>query len=159
MVRTGGSYSAGLRAIAIDLPGYGESLNSELPRNAVLAEMVAALEVDPVLLVSPSMIGTFSLPFVIEHPGALLGYVPVAPAGVGRYPARLGEISVPTRILWGSLGTTFPLAEGEKLAVSIPGAELSVFDGASHPCYWDQPERFHDELIEFAQLLTETVGE
>ncbi|MFT7677832.1 MAG: abhydrolase domain-containing protein 14 [Planctomycetota bacterium] len=150
---------AGLRAIAIDLPGYGESLKSELPRETVLAQVVDALEVGPVLLVSPSMSGSFSLPFVIDHQDLVLGYMPVAPASIGRYRARLGEISAPTRILWGSEDQVFPLTEGEELARSIPAAELSIYEGAAHPCYLDQPERFHAELIAFARLLAEAVGE
>lgn len=150
---------AGLRVIAIDLPGFGESPKSALPRSVVLTQVIAALDLEPVLLVSPSMSGTFSLPFVLDHAGELSGYMPVAPAGIDQYRTRLGEISVPTRILWGSDDQTFPLSEGEELARSIPAAELSIYEGAAHPCYLDQPERFHAELIDFARLLAEAVGE
>jgi pimeloyl-ACP methyl ester carboxylesterase len=37
----------------------------------------------------------------------------------------------------------------ELLAEAIPGARLSVFEGAGHLFMWQQPERFVAELEEF----------
>ena len=144
---------AGLRAVAVDLPGFGESPALPLEPSEVLAQVVPALGGGRVLLVSPSMSGIFSLPFVLDHPGSVLGYMPVAPAGLGTYQERLAEVSVPTRILWGGADTVLPLEQGEELARAIAGSQLSVFEGASHPCYLDLPERFHAELIAFARDL------
>ena len=141
---------AGLRAVAIDLPGFGASAPGELERADVLPRVVQALGVEQVVLVSPSMSGTFSLPFVLDHPESVLGYVPIAPAGLGPYRERLGEIHISTLILWGSDDTVIPLATGRELSLAISGSELSVFDGAAHPCYLDDPARFHRELIAFA---------
>jgi len=144
---------AGLRAVAIDLPGFGASAPGDLERSEVLPLAVRALGAEHVVLVSPSMSGTFSLPFVLDHPASVLGYVPVAPAGLDRHRERLGEIDVPTLIFWGGDDAVFPLADGEKLATTIVGSRLSVFEGASHPCYLDEPDRFHAELIAFARQL------
>ncbi len=144
---------ARLRAVAIDLPGFGGSAPGDLERADVLPRVVQALGVEKVVIVSPSMSGTFSLPFVLDQPASVLGFVPVAPAGLDRHRERLGEISVPTLIFWGSDDAVFPLAEGQALSKSIVGSRLSVFEGAAHPCYLDQPDRFHAELIAFAREL------
>ena len=144
---------AGLRAVAVDLPGFGESPALPLEPSEVLTRVLAVLGGGRVLLVSPSMSGTFSLPFVLDHSDSVLGYMPVAPAGLEAYQDRLAEVRVPTRILWGSADRVLPLARGEELARAIPGSQLSVFEGASHPCYLDLPERFHSELIAFARDL------
>jgi len=144
---------AGLRCVAIDLPGYGKSPATEFEREDVLARLVGQLGTRSVIVVSPSMSGGYSLPFVLDHAHLVLGYVPISPAQLKRYSDRLGEIQVPTRILWGSADTVFPLEDGRAMQAAISGAQLSVFEGASHPCYLDQPERFHLELTEFAAQL------
>ena len=142
---------AGLRAVALDLPGFGASAPGTLEPAELLPRVVQALEAERVVVVSPSMSGTFSLPFVLDHPESVLGYVPVAPAGLDQYRDRLEEIRVPTLIMWGSADRVFPVARGEELAKAVVGSRLSVFEGASHPCYLDQPDRFHSELIAFVQ--------
>jgi len=143
---------AGLRAVALDLPGFGASPACELSRAEVLPRVIEVLG-GAVVVVSPSMSGTFSLPLAIDHPQALLGYVPIAPAGIDRYRDRLGEIRAPTLIFWGSADSVFPLEQGTQLAAAIRSARLSVFEGAAHPCYLEQPARFHSELIAFVRGL------
>lgn len=144
---------SGLRVMALDLPGYGASEASTLPREELLTRVVSSLGTRRVLLVSPSMSGSYSLPFVLEHSEQVLGYVPISPVGLESYGARLGEIECETLVMWGSGDQVFPLEKGELLARSVEGARLSVFEGASHPCYLDDPERFHAELIAFAREL------
>lgn len=142
-----------LHVVAVDLPGFGASPATDLQRADILPLLVEAIGCERVLLVSPSMSGSFSLPFVIDHPEFVAGYVPIAPANLDQYRQRLHEIQVPTWIMWGSADTVFPLQEGEKMAAAIPGAQLSIYEGAAHPCYLDQPDRFHQELITFAREL------
>ena len=146
--------SAGLRAVALDLPGFGLSASTDREPAEVLGHVVEALGGGPVVLVSPSMSGAYSLPLVLDRPDTVLGYVPIAPAGIAPYQERLPDVRVPTLILWGSADAVVPLARGEALARAIPGSRLSVFEGASHPCYLDQADRFHAELIDFVRGLT-----
>jgi len=140
----------GLRAVAIDLPGYGSSPPGELAAEDFLAALVEALELDPPVVVSPSMSGVFSLPFVLDHPERVAAFVPVAPAGLARYGARLREIAVPTLVIWGSDDRVFPLSAGEELARAVPGARWLRLEDASHPCYLDAPEKFHSWVLQFA---------
>ena len=44
------------------------------------------------------------------------------------------------------------LERAEELAGRLPGARLVVLEGAGHPCYLEEPERFHAELLEFFRL-------
>jgi len=142
---------AKLHVVAVDLPGFGASPATGLQRSDILPLLVEAIGCERVLLVSPSMSGTFSLPFVIDHSELVAGYVPIAPAGIDQYRHSLHEIHVPTWIMWGSADTVFPLQQGKNMAAAIPGAQLSIYEGATHPCYLDQPDRFHQELITFAR--------
>ncbi|MEE6521562.1 hypothetical protein FKM82_019829 [Ascaphus truei] len=76
----------GHRAVAIDLPGYGESLlaqpvSSERGRIAYLLHVMESLGTRPAVLISPSMSGLFSLPILLQHPERLRGFIPIAPVG------------------------------------------------------------------------------
>ena len=66
--------------------------------------------------------------------------------------ARLGEIKVPTLVMWGTADSVFPVAGAESLAAAIPDAELLLLEGAPHPAYLDQPDLFHERLLEFVRL-------
>ena len=140
----------GARPIAVDLPGYGASERCELPDVEFLPALLAELGVDePVVVISPSMSGRFSLPLVLEHPEHVAAYVPVGVAGLPLIADRVHEIDLPVLVFWGGEDRVFPLQQGRDLAAAVEGAELAVLEGAGHACYLDAPDEFHRRLIEF----------
>jgi non-heme chloroperoxidase len=54
--------------------------------------------------------------------------------------ARLGEIGVPTLIMWGERDTLLPHAEQEQTAAAIPDATLKVYPDTGHVVAWERPE-------------------
>jgi pimeloyl-ACP methyl ester carboxylesterase len=54
--------------------------------------------------------------------------------------ARVRDISAPTLVVHGSEDVLIPPGNGERLAALIPGAELSLWDGAAHLYFTDEPE-------------------
>jgi pimeloyl-ACP methyl ester carboxylesterase len=64
--------------------------------------------------------------------------------------ARLPEFDKPTLIAWSGDDTFFELADGEKLAATIPNARLEVIDGARTFSMVDQPQRLADLLSTIA---------
>ena len=56
------------------------------------------------------------------------------------YVVELGEINVPTLILWGEQDPLFPREEQERLAAAIPGATLKVYPESGHAAHWERPE-------------------
>jgi len=142
---------AGLKVVAVDLPGYGGSTRTELEAGLFLEQLVGALGLERPVVVAPSMSGAFAFPFVLDHGASCGGFVPVAPAAVSNYAARLGEIKVPTLVMWGTADSVFPVARAESLAAAIPDAELLLLEGAPHPAYLDQPDLFHERLLEFVR--------
>jgi non-heme chloroperoxidase len=56
------------------------------------------------------------------------------------YVVELGEIKVPTLILWGEQDPLFPREEQERLAAAIPGATLKVYPESGHAAHWERPE-------------------
>jgi non-heme chloroperoxidase len=53
---------------------------------------------------------------------------------------ELGEINVPTLILWGEQDPLFPREEQERLAAAIPDATLKVYPESGHAAHWERPE-------------------
>ncbi|XP_058144718.1 putative protein-lysine deacylase ABHD14B [Dasypus novemcinctus] len=150
---------AGYRAVAIDLPGLGHSKEAaapvpvgELAPGSFLAAVVAALELGAPVVVSPSLSGMYSLPFLTAPGSQLRGYVPVAPICTDKISAAdYARVQTPALIVYGDqdpMGHT----SLEHLK-QLPHHRVLVMEGAGHPCYLDKPEEWHKGLLEFLQGL------
>ena len=134
---------AGHHVIAVDLPGYGSSDASQLPSNKYLHETLGQLwPASRFIIVSLSMSGGFSLPFVARRPDRVAGYVAVAPVGINHHRVALGGVDVPTLVVWGENDAVVPVSQAGVLAEALNGDTL-ILAGAGHPCYLDQPDEFH----------------
>ena len=144
---------SGYRAVAIDLPGYGQSKRARVDPGEFLAEFLPVLDIGRPVVVSPSMSGSFSFPLVLEHPELIAGFVPVAPVRTAEYAKRLTHSPVPALIVWGEKDRLFPPSQAERLASCFKQACTLILPGARHPAYLDQPDLFHEALIEFLVTL------
>ncbi|XP_053325115.1 protein ABHD14A-like isoform X2 [Spea bombifrons] len=148
----------GYRAVAIDLPGYGESLHaqpmsSEKGRTDYLLHVMEALSTHHPVLITPSMSGLFSLPVLLQHPDRLRGFVPIAPVGTKSFkPQQYQQIKVPSLIVYGTLDTNLGSQSRESLQL-LPNHTLIPLKGAGHACYLDRPEEFHAALLMFLSKL------
>ncbi len=88
----------GHRAVALDLPGYGKSekdATKKMNASLFLMEVIEKLDLrNSLVIVSPSMSGTYSLPFLVDHPERVKGYVPVAPVETEKYISKFSKIFV-----------------------------------------------------------------
>ena len=57
--------------------------------------------------------------------------------------AVIGNIAVPTLLIWGADDRITPLEEGRRMAEVIPGARLEVIPDAAHLCYVERPGIFN----------------
>lgn len=138
----------GLRALAVDLPGFGRTPAGAADIDTFLAVLLDALGGPPPVLVTPSMSGRFALPLLRAAPERLAGWVPVAPAAIPGHEAEL-PAELPALIVWGTADTVFPVSGAATLAAALPGSRQLILDGARHPAYLDEPQAFHDALIAF----------
>jgi pimeloyl-ACP methyl ester carboxylesterase len=67
------------------------------------------------------------------------------------FSAQLGEIKMPTLIVWGDRDAICPRSEQEALAAAIAGARLVVYSDTGHALHWEEPERFAADLVAFAE--------
>ena len=146
---------AGYRVVAVDLPGFGRTKPTKTARESFLPPLLEALAIERAAVVSPSMSGVFSLPLVARHPERLTGYIPVAPAAIDRYESELSEVRVPSLVVWGENDAIIPVSEADRLVSAIDGSRKLVMKGASHPCYLDDPDAFHEAVLDFLSTLEE----
>ncbi|XP_053455760.1 putative protein-lysine deacylase ABHD14B isoform X2 [Nycticebus coucang] len=150
---------AGYRAVAIDLPGLGCSKKAaapapigELVPGSFLAAVVDSLELGPPVVISPSLSGMYSLPFLTAPGSQLRGYVPVAPICTDKINAAdYAIVKTPVLIVYGDqdpMGQT----SFEHLK-QLPNHRVLIMKGAGHSCYLDKPEEWHAGLLDFLQGL------
>ena len=140
---------AGHHVIALDLPGYGNSEASTIPRNDYLHQALETLwPTSRFLMVSPSMSGGFSLPLVARYPERVAGYIPIAPVGINGHLEALMRVDVPTLVMWGEDDQVIPVSQASILAQALNGETL-ILTGARHAWYLDRPEEFHRMLLNF----------
>ena len=144
------------RAIAVDLPGFGQSESGEFPPLDFLLELLEHLPLDKPILVSPSLSGMYSLPFVATHPEKLAGFVPVAPVGIGTYEDQLQGNPLPTLAIWGSNDHIVPIEQAELLCGLLPQSRKILLEDAGHACYLRATPEFHAHLLQFVQEVFST---
>ncbi len=143
----------GYRAIAVDLPGFGKSPADETPPDKFLALLLEELNLPCPIIISPSMSGQFTLPFVAKNPDKVKGFVPIAPSGIEQYALGLQDCPVPTLVVWGGADQVIPSAMATRLCEVMGNAQTVIFPKARHPCYLDVPQPFHQTLVRFIQTI------
>jgi pimeloyl-ACP methyl ester carboxylesterase len=65
---------------------------------------------------------------------------------------RLGEISVPTLVVHGTVDRMLPASNGEVIARLISGARLELFEDVGHLFFWERPAESAALIAEHARL-------
>lgn len=150
--------SSGYQALALDLPGFGnspdsETVKSDQSRVDLLKRFLESLGVRSPVLLSPSMSGQYALPFLQRHSAQLHGFVPIAPVGTRSItPQEYRDIQTPTLIVYGELDTNLG-AQSHKNLIQLPNHTVVKLPGARHACYMDKPREFHRALLDFLSKL------
>ncbi len=144
---------AGYRAMALDLPGFGKSPAGRFDRAHLLERLLPELGIGKPVVLAPSMSGALTFPVLEDRPELVSGFIGVAPAGTPRHAARLKGSSVPALVIWGDKDAVFPVSQAKILAASFERATVVILEGARHPCYLDEPTRFHAAVVKFLSGL------
>ena len=65
------------------------------------------------------------------------------------YQGKLGELGVPTLMLWGAEDQFAPLAGAHRFRREIPGSEVVAIEGAGHFVFETEPARCASEIVGF----------
>ena len=147
----------GIRAVAVDLPGFGETSGKVTDTAGFLSELINQLGLDRPVLVSPSMSGMYALPFLLEDPtqaeDKLRGYIPIAPIDTEKYSRdQYASCSVPTLIVYGSEDHITGQVSLQNFQ-QMPNSTAHCFQGAGHCCYLDQPDLWHKVLYNYFNFI------
>ncbi len=148
----------GFRAVALDLPGFGNSNQVVAKPEEFLHEVLPLLDLKKPVVVFPSMSGSFAFPLVAAHPDDVAGLVPVAPVDIEKWAPKLGKLKdqeLPILLLWGANDSVIPIKQSEVLMAALPQTEKVVLSGAEHACWRDKPAEFHQALVTFLRSLDE----
>ncbi|KAM7295762.1 protein ABHD14B isoform X1 [Ixodes scapularis] len=166
----------GYRAVAIDMPGFGNSPPGKIEDPVeFVAGLLSALQLHNPVIVSPSLSGRLSLPFLVSRSKQLAGFVPVAPVGwdvllgvtcsgkgIGRNEVytplqvhlpdtipNLSCIEVPTMVVFGEHDRSTSSA----LLHLLPRSTAVEIPHGRHPAYLDNPNLWHQVLHNFLARL------
>lgn len=140
---------AGYHALAVDLPGYGESSPLEMPDADLLLPVVTAMGIRDAVIIAPSFSGRFALPFILDHPSRVNGFVSVASRAIDTHQDRLREINCPVLAVWGEKDDVIPLELADTLVGSVPSGRKVLIPDGTHAPYLSDPERFTREVLTF----------
>ena len=143
------------KVTAVDLPGFGHSKDVPSPPDKAqwLEDFLNKLQIERPVVVSPSMSGSFSLPFVMSGQQRVRGFIPVAPTSTRQFSKEEYErLQVPTLIVYGEKDTSLGLQSLENLR-NIRGSTVHMMKDANHPCYLKNPEEFHTTVQKFLSTL------
>ena len=145
----------GFRALAVDLPGHGNSNDLSIPykRDDILGYMTnlfTALELQLPVLVSPSTGGEYAMPLLMAYPNMLRGFVAIAPSDTQHYLiSDYKKLSVPMLILFGEKDKTMLPESSLDSLWHVPNRKVYMIKNTTHACYVDHPLTFHKLLIVF----------
>ncbi len=139
----------GLRVLALDMPGFGDSPACGSDPDAVLAAFFSSQNLKKAALIGPSMGGRIAMEFAIKHPQLVSALVLAGPVGVAENKDKLGSITAPVLAVWGEADQVSPPQLSEVLAEKLAKIRVEIYPQAPHPCYLEQPERWHGHLKEF----------
>lgn len=139
----------GLHVLAVDMPGFGASPACDSAPDAVLAAFFSSQNLKKAALIGPSMGGRIAMEFAIKHPELVTALVLAGPVGVEENKNELGRIGAPTLAVWGEDDQVSPPQLSKVLAEKLADIRVEIYPKAPHPCYLEQPERWHGHLQEF----------
>ena len=140
--------------LALDMP-YGLKSECQPKNNGTEVNVAVAHEAlrsvfgsETPVIVGASVGGHIALKYAAQF--LVKGLLLVAPARA--FEENLlhsySKFKFPVRIIWGSEDKIVSGEDMRTLADMLPHAKLSIYQGAGHSAYIEQPERFKRELLE-----------
>ena len=150
---------SGYRTLAIDLPGYGRSMGSEIPytRDAILGYMTnlfTAFQFEHPVVVTPSRSGEYAMPLIMAYPHLIRGVVAIAPTYTSKFLLSAYEkLSIPMLVLFGEKDQTMLHQTSLDSLQLVPHRKIYMIRNSSHACYIDHPPTFHKLLLQFLERV------
>lgn len=148
--------SNGYHVVALDLPGYGRSTYElHTGKSEFLFEFIKNVGLNNAVIISPSMSGRFSLPYLAAGKPSK-AFVAIAVAGTEDIDSDDFKKFPPTLIFRGSRDVGLGARSTETLRSYLSNYRYKEIRDAGHACYLDKPEVFHDSLLNYLDFVNKT---
>merc|ERR1712228_526185 len=155
----------GYRTVAIDLPGYKLSKKATPPTDRVdiihfMEDVIDKLKMTKVVIIAPSMSGTYGLPILLETNDIdLRGFIAIAPQSSNKYKKeQYQSVDVPVLVMYGERDKTELKEESIYWMENIPDHTNVMIPRAEHAAFVGNPGEFHKEILRFLSTQC-TLGE
>lgn len=122
-----------------------------------LNTMLKTLTIESPIIIGASISGEVTLRYLIRGYNARVAVV-VGPVGIKSLGNQLGRIAIPLLAIWGEKDTISPPVDSTTLKSQVKNSEIRIIEGASHPCYLDEPEKFTEIVKDFFQRFSKGTG-
>lgn len=144
---------AGYRVISVTLPAVTVDSSQEtivyIIKGKILMETLKLLQSSNGILVVPSLTGSYALPVVLRSGFPLRGFVAISPVNTELFtPKEYKLLKIPSMAVYGQDDAKFK-ATALKMLKLIPKIAIVGLPKAGPSCYIEQPEQFHNHLLEF----------
>ncbi len=139
------------RALETSAPSWLVSLGNWLFGGLMIESVLQEIVHDPALL-TPAVMERSNRNR--QRPGLIKPVMTVRenlPLWESGFATRIGEITLPTLVIWGEEDRVFPIAVGEELHQTIKGSRFIRIPKAGHIPQWERPDLVNQELITFIQ--------
>ena len=143
----------GCRGIALGMK-FKLTRTDEFDKAIILQNTLLEIRAQRVVLVVPSSSGSYGLLVVIRGSLKLKEFVAIAPSSTDHFSQlEYKNLNTSTLIIYGDSDTQ-GLSAARNL-LHIPNSRVEVMRGASHLCYIQKPQEFHQILLNFLKPLFE----
>ena len=139
----------GWRAVAIDLPEYGSTRGGRVYDTAQFIDLVLeGMDMECPVLVSPSMSGRFSIPFLLKHSSdqeqRIKAFISIAPDNTEQFliDKRTKDIEIPSFTVYGSKDEEVGGSAARNM-VGIHNQMAYRIAEAGHACYVNESDQWH----------------
>jgi pimeloyl-ACP methyl ester carboxylesterase len=143
---------------AVDMPYGRDSVCTPKTRDVMANIILVAAtvrnifgRVNPVL-VGASLGGYIALQYSLQHP--VHGLLLIAPVGTHEFKGH-PRLEMHVQVIYGSRDRIVPFGEMREFVRSLPTAKLVVYEGANHPAYLGNANRFTEDLLTTYHLCSE----
>ncbi|WP_455389424.1 alpha/beta fold hydrolase [Petrachloros mirabilis] len=137
------------RALQTSAPSWLVSFGNWLFGGLMIESVLKEIVYDPALL-TPAVVERSNRNR--QRPGLIPPILTVRqtlPLWEAEFAKRIGDITLPTLILWGEEDRVFPITVGEELHRTIKGSSFVRIPKAGHIPQWEQPALANQAMIEF----------
>lgn len=139
----------GCHAVALDLPGWGQSPAANFNAEEVVKSVIDGSEMKKPILVGPSMGGRIALEFTLSNPQLIGGLILIGAVGIEENRSLLDKLPQKTLLVWGENDHISDPANGTLLHSKVAGSQLIIIEDTKHACYTEKPADFHNHILQF----------